>query len=437
MATILIVDDQRSVRYTTGEILADVGHETLFAESGEKALELLGDADLVLTDFAMPGISGLDLLKRIRNEHGKLPVIMLTARGSERIAVDALKAGAADYLLKPVDIDELLLSVAHALEFARLERDNRTLAADAPHGGFIGQSRATQSLLRLVERIADKNVPVLIQGETGTGKERIATLLHAHSQRSEGPLVQFNCGAIPPELAASELFGHVRGAFTGADSDRKGYFAQAHGGTLVLDEIGELPPGLQPLLLRALQEGEIQRVGTSQIEKVDVRIVACTHQDLRAAADSGRFREDLYYRLAVLKLAVPALRDRREDIPLLAAHFVEKYRRQFGMDELRLGAETIAVLQSQPWPGNVRELENSIVRMVALAESKELTLDESESFSMLAQNKGPLRTRIASYEASILKETMRATGGNQSEAARRLGVTRVTLIDKLKRHGLR
>ncbi|MBL4633933.1 MAG: sigma-54-dependent Fis family transcriptional regulator [Kofleriaceae bacterium] len=438
MAAIIIADDQKSVRFTLGEILGDAGHTILMAETGEDALRLASEADLIVTDFAMPKMDGLELLKQVRAEHRGLPVIMLTARGSERIAVDALKLGASDYLLKPVDLDELTLAVARALEFAHLRRENRKLSASL-ESGFIGESKAIKSLLRLVERIADKEVPVLIQGETGTGKERIAALVHAHSNRSSGPFVQFNCGAIPPELAASELFGHVRGAFTGADRDRKGYFAQADGGTLVLDEIAELPLSLQPLLLRALQEGEIQRVGTSKIEKVNVRVVSCTHQDLLAAVEAGAFREDLYYRLAVLNLDVPPLRDRCEDIPLLANHFVQRYRRQFGMEEIFLSKAAMAALQAQSWPGNVRELENAIVRMVALAESNELNAEVSERVPSSIDNRslGPLRTRIAAYEASILKETMRATGGNQSEAARRLGVTRVTLIDKLKRHGLK
>lgn len=434
MASILVVDDQASLRYTLREILNEAGHEVIEAENAKAALARIADVDLVLTDYAMPEISGLELLSAVRTSRPDVPVIMLTARGSEETAVAALKAGAADYLVKPANVDELCLAVDRALEMAHLRRENRVLRA-GESTTFIGESDATKELLRLVERVAAKGLGMLIRGETGTGKEIVASLLHAHSERSAGPLVRFNCGAVPENLAASELFGHVRGAFTGADRDREGFFQQAHQGTLVLDEIAELPLSLQPLLLRALQEGEVQRVGAPRIETVDVRVIACTHQDLREAVASGQFREDLYYRLAVMEIVVPPLRERASDIPLLAAHLVRKYQQRFGMEAICLGEEVLGWLATQPWPGNVRELENCLLRMMALAEGDTLEIPHGTHATRSAA--GPLRSRMAAYESQILRETMSATGGNQSEAARRLGVTRVTLIDKLKRHGLK
>ncbi len=434
MAKLLVVDDQDSVRFTLREILSDAGHEVIEASNVKAALARVSDVDLVLTDYAMPELSGLDLLEALRKSYAGLPVIMLTARGSEQTAVAALKAGAADYLVKPANVDALCLAVERALEVANLRRENRVLRA-GQNTSFIGQSSATQELLRLVERVASRGMNLLVRGETGTGKELIAGLLHAHSPRARGPLVRFNCGAVPETLAASELFGHVRGAFTGAETNRDGFFQQADGGTLILDEIAELPLQLQPLLLRALQQGEVQRVGSSSVERVDVRVIGCTHRDLRSAPPS-QFREDLYFRLAVMEIVVPALRERPDDIAPLAEHFVRKHQERFGMQAVQLGSEVTQWLANQPWPGNVRELENCIVRMMALSDSGELEVPK-DAQAVSQSSSGPLRARMAAFETQILRETMHATGGNQSEAARRLGITRVTLIDKLKRHGLK
>tara|TARA_R110002073_G_scaffold332410_1_gene518262 strand:- start:56681 stop:57988 length:1308 start_codon:yes stop_codon:yes gene_type:complete len=434
MANILVVDDQATVRYTLREILSEAGHTIIEADCAKAALARVSDVDLVLTDYAMPDISGLELLDAIRKSHAGMPVVMLTARGSEETAVAALKAGASDYLVKPANVDELCLAVERALEMAQLRRDNRVLRA-GNGTTFIGESKAATDLVRLIERVAAKGLGILVCGETGTGKEIVANLLHAHSERASGPLIRFNCGAVPENLAASELFGHVRGAFTGADRDREGFFQQAHQGTLVLDEIAELPLNLQPLLLRAIQEGEVQKVGAPRIDKVDVRLVACTHRNLKEAVAAGQFREDLYYRLAVMEIAVPPLRERTSDIPLLARHLVRKYQERFGMESLILGEKVLEWLSAQPWPGNVRELENCLLRMMALADGDTLEIP-SGAPEVMAQA-GPLRSRMAAFEVEILRETMLATGGNQSEAARRLGVTRVTLIDKLKRHGLK
>ncbi|HEX5632448.1 MAG TPA: sigma-54 dependent transcriptional regulator, partial [Gemmatimonadales bacterium] len=308
----LLVDDEPSVRAALTELVQGRGWEPLVARSGAQALDLLDRADAVVTDFSMPEMDGMELLRAIRERDEGLPVIMLTAHGSERLAVRAIKAGAYEYVTKPFDVDEMLLALERALEARELRQRNRQLTAEHAIGRrVVCESAVMRHLLDATARVAAKAITVLVRGETGTGKELIGSLLHAQSRRADGPLVRFNCGAIPAELAEAELFGHARGAFTGATQARPGFFAEAHGGTLILDEVGELPPAVQTKLLRALQEGEIQPVGSGRVEKVDVRIVACTNRDLLAEVRAGRFREDLYYRLAVVELFVPPLRDRR------------------------------------------------------------------------------------------------------------------------------
>ena len=288
-------------------------------------------------------------------------------------------------------------------------------------------------MLDLAARVADRGLPVLVHGETGTGKELIASLLHAASKRARGPLVRFNCAAIPGELADAELFGHARGAFTGATAARRGYFAQADGGTLVLDEVAELAPAIQAKLLRALQSGEIQPLG-ARVETVDVRVVACTHRDLRAEVAAGRFREDLYYRLAVVELRVPPLRERREDIPGLADSFARRYAAQFGLEAVQLTPALVQALVARPWPGNVRELENTIARLVALGAGGSIgpeQLDEAPAATATG-----LRAQVEAFERGLVEQALRGAAGNHSEAARRLGMSRVTLLDKLKKYGL-
>src|SRR5215470_16356548 len=344
MGKILLVDDEPAVLYMLRNVLADRGHRTASAGSGREALEQLDGVDAVFTDLQMPQMDGLELLRAIQERDGTLPVVLLTAHGSERVAVNAIKAGAYDYLTKPFEIDEVAL-----------------LAAEQALGRrMIAESPPMRRLLDAVERLAEKDVTVLVRGETGTGKELVAALLHARSRRAKRPLVRFNCAAIPGELAEAELFGHSRGAFTGAQTARRGFFAEADGGTLVLDEVGELPAGVQAKLLRALQDGEIQPVGSGRVEKVDARVIASTNRDLAAEAKAGRFREDLYYRLAVVELVVPPLRERREDIPALAEELVRRCAEKFGLDDLRLSPDLVARFVNADWPGNVRQLENTI-----------------------------------------------------------------------------
>jgi DNA-binding NtrC family response regulator len=462
VSSVLLVDDEPGVLFTLSELLTERGHKVIEARAGDEALRKLDEADTVLTDLAMPGMDGLELMTHIVQRDPTLPVILLTAHGSERVAVAAMKQGAYDYLKKPFDIDEVAVVIERALEARRLRIDNRRLFVEQTLGRrIIGDSRPMRRLLEATSRVASRDVTVLVRGETGTGKEFVAELLHAQSTRSKKPLVRFNCAALPAELADAELFGHVRGAFTGATSGRPGFFAQADGGTLILDEIGELPLAVQAKLLRVLQEGEIQPVGSGRIEKVDVRVVASTNRDLAAEAKTGTFREDLYYRLAVVELVVPPLRDRKDDIPALSAEFARRYGDRFGLGVVTLEAALIDALVRADWPGNVRQLENTIARLAALSAGGVIGLadyqfatgdgppapplpadahdagDEHASTPVPDARNGPsLKEQVEAFERGLVARALDATGGNQSEAARRLGVSRVTLIDKMKKYGL-
>jgi two-component system, NtrC family, response regulator AtoC len=452
MAKILLVDDEPGVLFTLGEVLEAGGHEPVAAGSGAEALSRLdaaaGDAggaiDAVITDLSMPGMDGLSLLAAIRERDPSLPVVLLTARGSERVAVQAMKAGAYDYLQKPYGIDEVRLTLARALEARGLRQAHRRLSLEQAVGRpLVGESPVFKRVLEQAYRLADREVPVLVRGETGTGKELIASLLHAGSRRAARACVRFNCAAIPAELAEAELFGHARGAFTGAQQARRGFFTQADGGTLVLDEVGELPAPVQGKLLRALAEGEITPVGSGRVERVDVRVISCTHRDLLADVASGRFREDLYYRLAVVELLVPPLRERRTDIPALAEAFRRRYAARFGLDDAHFTPGLVTALCARDWPGNVRELENTVARALALSSGGDLderAIQPAAASGAPAGQAGPralFRDQVAAFERGLLARTLEETAGNQSEAARRLGLTRVTLVDKLKRSGLR
>ncbi len=455
MGRVLLVDDDKSVLFTLNEVMLDRGHEPITAASAKEGLERLDAVDVAIIDLSMPGMDGLALLRAMRARDESLPVIMLTAHGSERVAVEATKAGAYDYMKKPFDIDDVVIVVERALEARRLRVKNQRLEAEQAIGHrIIGDSPAIRKLMDDVGRVAGKDVTVLLTGETGSGKELAASLLHAQSKRARNPLVRFNCAAIPGELAEAELFGHTRGAFTGAQGARRGFFAQADGGTLVLDEIGELPLLIQAKLLRALQDGEIQPVGSSRVEKVDVRIVASTHKDLAAEARAGRFREDLYYRLAVVELRVPSLRERKEDVPALAREFARRYSAKFGIDGVELSEGLVAVLAKGEWPGNVRQLENTVARLVALSLGGEIDVaalasstpgehaagaaqgDAARSDAIPPESSLTLREQVEAFERGLIARTLVACNRNQSEAARRLGVSRVTLIDKMKKYAL-
>jgi DNA-binding NtrC family response regulator len=432
-ARVLVVDDEPAVRFALEEAFVGTDVAVTSAASAAEALPLAAAADAVVTDLVMPGEDGLALAGRLRELDPELPVILLTARGSERVAVQAMRAGVHDYLTKPFGVEELRLVVARAVETRRLRRASRDLALERLVGqSILGESPAWRALMEQVRRAGRRDVTVLVRGETGTGKELVAAALHAESGRREAPLVRFNCAALPAELAEAELFGHTRGAFTGATADRRGFFSQADGGTLVLDEVGELPAGIQAALLRALQGGEIQRVG-GKIERVDVRVIACTNRDLAAEVVAGRFRQDLYYRLAVIELEVPPLRARREDVPLLIEGLRRRWIARLGMEDTRFTPALVAALAARDWPGNVRELENAVVRALTLGDGGEVGPEALQAPGDAA----PLRAQLDAFERQLLARVLAECAGNQSEAARRLGITRTTLLDKLKRFGLR
>jgi len=459
---VLVVDDDAGVRYTLRETLASVpGVEVDEAADGEVALERLAahPFDLVITDLRMPRMDGLELVRRLQKLPRSPRVIVITAHGSERYAVEAMKAGAYDYFRKPFDVDELLAVVGRALEAVRLRRDNERLEGELNLSrSLVFASEAMSRLAQLVQRAGPRDVTVLITGESGTGKERVAEALVRASPRASRPYLRFNCAALTQELAEAELFGHARGAFTGAHRERQGLFREADGGTLLLDEVGELALPLQAKLLRVLQEGEVRPVGEDRALKVDVRIIAATHRDLRKLASEGRFREDLYYRLNVVQLRVPSLRERPEDIPVLARMFLDRFSGRFHTGPLKVPPGFFERLLAWPWPGNVRELENTLESLVALSNEGELDLEllpgsaSSAPAAARPTEAAPgreehgreqdgaagvgLKERVEAYERGLILDALRLSEGNRSEAARRLGIGRATLHDKLRKYGL-
>lgn len=439
---VLVVDDEAPLRYTLRAILEDDGVQVVEAADGRAGLATVdrGGVDLVITDLKMPGLSGLELLDALSERAGGPRAIMVTAHGSERMAVEAMKRGALDYFAKPFDPDEVIRVVRRALESVRLREDNRRLRAELALGKtMIFSSGALSRVAELVERVAPRDVTVLITGESGTGKELVAKAIVRASRRVKRPYVRFNAAALSPELVEAELFGHARGAFTGAERARPGLFREAEGGTLLIDEVGELLPRAQSALLRVLQEREVRPVGEERSVAIDVRLLAATHRDLAAEVKAGRFREDLYYRLKVVELRVPPLRERPEDIRPLADHFTRRFADRFGLGEVRLSDRLMEGLEARPWPGNVRELENTIERLVALSTSPLIDDDPFGSDAPAQLDEPlelPLKERVAAFERGIVSQTLAACHHNHSEAARRLGMNRVTLLDKLKRLGL-
>ncbi len=451
MTRVLVIDDDASLRFTLEAVLTDAGFVVEACESGPAGLagfEARG-ADVVLTDLAMPGMDGMQVLERMRAGDPSVPVMMLTAHGSERVAVAAIKSGAFDYIPKPFDPDELVLAVRRAAEWRGLRLQNARLRTEAALGRtIVADSPAMKRVMDVVARVAPKDVTVLLTGESGSGKDIVATVLHAHSRRADRPLVRFNAAAIPAELAEAELFGHTKGAFTGAQSARLGYFQQAHKGSLFVDEIGELPLAIQAKVLRALQSGEVQQLG-GRPEIVDARLIAATNRDLASDVKVGRFREDLYYRLNVVPIRVPALRERPEDVEPLVRTFVRQYAERYGMGGVEVEPGLVEALRSASWPGNVRELENTVARLLALAPDERITLALWRSLSEGPSASGsqvlgghdpgpghPLRGRVEAFERSLIAEAFEGAGHNQSETARRLGISRPALIEKLHKYGL-
>jgi DNA-binding NtrC family response regulator len=451
MTRVLVIDDDAALRFTLEAVLSDAGLVVEASDGGVNGLAAFDahGADVVLTDLAMPDMDGMQVLARMRANDPSVPVLMLTAHGSERVAVAAMKAGAFDYIPKPFDPDELVLAVRRATDWRDLRLQNARLRTEAALGRtIIAQSPAMKRVMDMIARVAPKDVTVLLTGESGAGKDVLAQVLHAHSRRADRPLIRFNAAAIPAELAEAELFGHTRGAFTGAQQARPGYFQQAHKGTLFIDEVGELPLAIQAKVLRALQSGEVQQLG-GRTETVDVRLIAATARDLQSEVRAGRFREDLFYRLNVVPLRVPALRERPEDVEPLVRTFVRRYAERYGMGGVEVEPALVEALRAHAWPGNVRELENTVARLLALAPDERITLalwraiaDGASPSSTPSANNGdpgpghPLRGRVEAFERRLIAEAFESAAHNQSETARRLGVSRPALIEKLHKYGL-
>lgn len=452
---ILIVDDERSMREFLGIYLRRAGHRVEAAANGEQALATLKtrEFDVVITDLRMPDISGLEVLEKTKQQHPDTQVIVVTAFATTETAIAAMKAGAYDYLTKPFKVDEVGLVVERALERRSLARDNVVLR-DEIKGRYkldrlLGKSPPMQRVFDILRKIATTRTSVLLIGESGTGKELAARALHELSPRADRPFVAVNCGAIPETLLESELFGHVKGSFTGASTDKQGLFEAAHSGTLLLDEVAELPVAMQVKLLRVLQERRVKPVGGVAEREIDVRIVAATNRDLETEVEKGTFRQDLYYRLNVIQLRLPPLRERREDIPLLVEHFVRKFAAEHGRKVAGAEPDSMSALMAYHFPGNVRELENLIERAVTLAATDRLGLDAFPTLSSVTSPATPLTAVptvpetgldlehvVENFERSIIISALERTSGNRTEAARLLGVTFRSLRYRLSKLGI-
>jgi len=468
VARILVVDDERNVLRAFEDLLTARGHEAVSAGGGEEAMRRLKneDFDLVIMDVCLPGMNGLDALAQIRQIQPTLPVIVMTGQGTTDSAIEATKRGAFDYQLKPFEPAEMLQTIAKALEAARLMKGRLALNPETalpPSDAIVGRSPAMQQLYKAIGRVAATDATVLIRGESGTGKELVARAIYQHSQRSRMPLVVVNCAAIPETLLESELFGYERGAFTGAAARRVGKFEQAHGGTMFLDEIGDIPLTIQAKILRALQDGTFQRLGGNETFRSDARVLCATNRDLERAIATGGFREDLYHRLNVVTLQMPPLRERREDVPALVDYFMNRYARAAGIERPPLAQNALEALVNHTWPGNVRELEHLIQRLMiftggytiqahdlpwALRTDPHTPADEANPSSeeqWLSLIRGHLTAYAGNHaceellekiERLLIVEALRRSHGNQTHAARLLGLPRPTLHAKMQKYGM-
>lgn len=451
---ILVVDDESKIRDLFADFLKSEGFTVECAENGEVALRKIDEGfyDVALIDLNMPKVDGMTVLKHL-SEHSPDSIgIILTGYATLRNAVEAVKAGAFDYLAKPVKIEEVLLVIKRALEFRDLRRENlilkRQLKKKYKFNNFIGDSAQMHKVFRIIEKVADTDSTVLILGESGTGKELVAKALHYHSMRHDKPLIPVNCGAIPEELLESELFGHEKGAFTNAIRTRIGRFELANGGTIFLDEVAEMSPHLQVKLLRVLQEHEFERLGGTRTIKCDVRILAATNKDLEKAVEEGAFREDLFYRLKVIPITLPSLRERRSDIPLLTHHFLEEMAKGKKMKMKGIEKEAMSALEAYDWPGNVRELENVVERMLILSESDILTVEDLPEKIARRAGGGPviqatvpeegfsLSNAVNEYERQLIIDALERTGWVKNRAAKLLNMNRTTLVEKIKKQGI-
>ena len=447
---LLFVDDEPALRGLMAERLGERGFEVVEADSGERAIELLDQFafDILITDLRLPGIDGTRVIEVARERYPGIVAIVVTGYGTVKDAVEATKRGAFDFIEKPFQFDALMHVLQKALEQQRLASENAYLRSQLEErysfGGIIGSSRPMQQLFQLLETVAASNSTILITGETGTGKEVVARAIHHNSPRRGNRFVALNCSAIPETLLEAELFGHVRGAFTGAVGARQGRFEQAHKGTLFLDEVGTMSPALQMKLLRALQEREFERVGDNQTIKVDVRVIAATNSALARMVSDGSFREDLYYRLNVIPIVLPPLRERRDDIPLLVKHFLDK----FAAGAMRVSQGAMRALMAYAWPGNVRQLENTVERAVTMsAGRKEIDVEDlppemqsgppamATPFVEFPEDGLDLTEYLLSIERDLIRRSLERTGGNRNKAAELLRIKRTTLVEKLKRLG--
>jgi two-component system response regulator AtoC len=465
---ILVVDDEPNLRRVLTALLVRDDYDVHAAEDGNQALEILGEhhIDMVLTDLRMPRMDGMELLRHVRAMDEELPVVIVTAHGTVDNAVEALKTGAFDYITKPFDQTEVRTIVRKALRTRDLAAAEATRLPESPtvagemRYGIIGSSAAIRDLYAIIERVADRPTTVLVTGESGTGKELVARALHENSSRRDKPFIKVNCAAIPRDLMESELFGYERGAFTGAVASKPGRFELAHGGTLFLDEIGNIPTEMQGKLLRALQESEFERVGGIKTIRVDVRLVAATNSDLRREIEVGSFRDDLYYRLNVVPVRLPPLRERAEDVPLLVQHFLAKFNGRLNKDISGVSADAEAVLMNHPWPGNIRELENVIERAVLFADTQQIQVSDlppevrdsslsprprsSSSMPPPAETVGngeglkeQVKAAMSRLERDLIQRALDQTAGNVTHAARLLKISRKGLQLKMKELGLR
>ncbi len=451
---ILVVEDEHAIRLALKGLLRREGHEVVLAEDGDIAIEMLGAEvfDLVITDLALGrGKSGMDVLRAAKQERPEIAVVMITAYGSEKIAVEAMKAGADDYVPKPFDNDELRVVVARSLERHRLERENRLLREqlqrDFGFDNLIGSGAAMRRVFETIQKVAETDLSVMIRGESGTGKELVAQALHSTSSRRSRPFVAVNCAAIHSELVESELFGHEKGAFTGADRRRVGRFEAADGGTIFLDEIGDMAPETQAKVLRVLEERKFERVGSTETIAVDVRVVCATHRDLEKEIEAGRFREDLYYRLKVVEIELPPLRERIEDFAALSDRFLSQVAKRLDREKKALGTTALARLARHPWPGNIRELRNVLERAAVLSAGSEIV---EEDLQLDANDEGTSgavadlalpfaeakRQTVERFEREYLSRVLEAHGGNVSRTATAIGMVRQSLQQKIRELGL-
>ena len=455
MARVLVVEDDRTIRRNLARLLAAEGHETLEADEGTAALELVESSqpDAVLLDLKMSGLDGMGVLRSLGPRLQDLPVIVITAFGGSANAIEAMKCGAYDYLSKPFDVDEVLLTLKRALHQRALTREVETLRMAAPAGiepgdeptprEMVGSSAAMRDVFKAIGRAAATEESVLIVGESGTGKELAAWALHQHSRRAAGPFVRVNCAALPDQLIESELFGHERGAFTGAERQKPGRFERAVGGTIFLDEVGELPLQAQAKVLRVLQSGEFERLGGTTTLHTDARLISATHRDLSAEVLAGRFREDLLYRLNVVRIAMPPLRDRLEDVPEMAALILQRLEVKYGWAGLHVSDQALDVLRTRRWPGNVRELENELSRAAIAARGRAILPEHLNAEareprgSAFALPDIPLRALLAEVEREAIARALAASKGNRTRAAERLGISRRTLFEKIREYDLR